>query len=231
MTTRLRSTEAPMDFEFTSRPSTNMKSAWVEAPSTPRKRMCELSLNGMNQFCVTHLHGRLEGPHDDLNPPTPAFPARPPTVFGMNPSNTPFLFHTPSLRTPHVPDWTPPPNFSAAKAFPSQQEPNDVCMADISPPKPGKTPAEVPRVVALGGMRRVFKSRLKARGSPLPVIRSREGRDEIGSGSESDEDDSHLTPLTQNTSNHYTLNIPTPPAPQSDTPYVLLGCVACHTAA
>jgi hypothetical protein len=29
--------------------------------------------------------------------------------------------------------------------------------------------------------------------------------------------------VTQNTSNHYTLNMPSAPAPQSDMPHVLLG--------
>ena len=54
--------------------------------------------------------------------------------------------------------------------------------------------------------------------------------EEVGEGSsageESEEEGGALTPITQNTSNHYTLNLPAPAPPKSDTPYVLLGCVA-----
>lgn len=40
---------------------------------------------------------------------------------------------------------------------------------------------------------------------------------------EDSDDEGRVTPLTQNTSNHYTLNMPGPAPPQSDLPYVLLG--------
>lgn len=41
---RMRSTEAPMDFQFTSRPSSNAKPVWAtssEDPSTPKKSMSQ----------------------------------------------------------------------------------------------------------------------------------------------------------------------------------------------
>jgi len=187
-----------MDFEFTSRPSAKMKAAWVEDDhSTPKKRT-----------------------HDDLNPPAPAFPAPPSPIFGLNQNNTPFLFHTPPPKTHHVPDWVPPPNFSPSKAFPILPEPNDVHMADVSPPKPSETKSgEGQRLVALGAMRRVFKSRQRARGSKLV-----QNHDAPPSASESGEDDDdEVAPMTHSMSNHYTLNMPAPAIPQSETPYVLLG--------
>lgn len=77
------------------------------------------------------------------------------------------------------------------------------------------------RPVATGGLRRVFKQRTKrlySRRRP----REHETDEGLSSGAES-EDDGAVTPVTQNTSNHYTLNIPANPAPQSDLPYILLG--------
>jgi hypothetical protein len=77
------------------------------------------------------------------------------------------------------------------------------------------------RPVATGGLRRVFKQRTKrlySRRRP----REHENDEGLSSGAES-EDDGALTPVTQNTSNHYTLNMPANPAPQSDLPYILLG--------
>jgi len=43
-----RSTEAPMDFDFTSRPSSSIKPVWAlknEEPSTPRKRAFSFRLH------------------------------------------------------------------------------------------------------------------------------------------------------------------------------------------
>jgi hypothetical protein len=211
-----------MDFEFTSRPSANMKAAWVEdANGTPRKRIVFFQY-AVFAIDTTLTRGTL-GTHDDLNSPVPAFPAPPqPTPFGLTQSNTPFLFHTPPPRTQQVPDWAPPPHFSPAKAFPILPEPNDVHMADVSPPKPSETKSgEGQRTVALGAMRRVFKSRQRARDHKL--VRN---LDAPASGSESsDNDDGDVPPMTHSTSHHYTLNMAASTIPQSETPYVLLGCV------
>ncbi|KAI0935666.1 hypothetical protein AcV5_004021 [Taiwanofungus camphoratus] len=204
-----RSTETPMDFEFTSRPS--VKPVWAAGghdPSTPRKR-----------------------PFNDVNPPTPTFPATPHTptypTFAPN-TNVPFLFQEPLPQSPHSPAWRPPPNFSPAKAFP-QPEIQDVDMSELSPPKAPQESLDVPkdgkgeRTLALGAMRRVFKSREKARQrSQLRKARGRENGEE-GSEEEDSEEEDRDAPVSQNMSNHYTLNMPGPAPPQSDLPYILLG--------
>ncbi|KAJ6626973.1 Di-sulfide bridge nucleocytoplasmic transport domain-containing protein [Mycena sp. CBHHK59/15] len=179
-----RSTDAPMDFEYTSRPNTGK--AWAsstsssEDPSTPKKR-----------------------PHADVsNPPTPLHNP----IFGQN-QNIPFIFQTPPPPTPQGYPWGPPAGFDAAKAFPPQ-ELRDVDMGEASPPKPAAAEDGSHRKIATGGMRRILKARMK---SGLALL--------------SDDEDGGVVPRTptQNTSNHYTLHMPAPAAPQSDLPYVLLG--------
>ncbi|KAJ6573926.1 Di-sulfide bridge nucleocytoplasmic transport domain-containing protein [Mycena vulgaris] len=195
-----RSTDAPMDFEYTSRPNT--KPIWASSgssqddPTTPKKRS-----------------------HADLNPPTPLHNP----TFGQN-QNIPFIFQTPTRQTSPTPyPWAPPANFSPAKAFPQPPpapELRDVDMREASPPKPetdAGTSPEGSRKVATGGMRRILKSRMKSALSMSTVPESR--RDGADPYSDS-EDEGHLTPTM---SNHYTLNMPSPPAPQSDVPYILLG--------
>ncbi|OCH88338.1 hypothetical protein OBBRIDRAFT_758305 [Obba rivulosa] len=202
-----RSTETPMDFEFTNRPSSSIKPVWasgMEDPSTPRKR----TLN-------------------DANPPTPAFPATPQTpTFGSG-ARAPFLFHQQPPQTPHPPPWSPPSNFSPQKAFPQPEIP-EIDMSELSPPKSSHSSPErdakeasLGRALALGGLRRVFRSRQKSR------VRSharsvRDGESDSGEEGDSDDEETHL-PVTQNMSNHYTLNMPSPAPPQSDLPYILLG--------
>ncbi|KAL4065783.1 Di-sulfide bridge nucleocytoplasmic transport domain-containing protein [Scleroderma yunnanense] len=202
MNAHSRSTEAPMDFQFTSRPSSGTKPVWAEAiedPSTPRKR-----------------------PFHDLTPSTPGFPGSPFTpMFGEN-RNVPFIFQSTLPQTNPSPPWAPPPSFSPHKAFPQPspaQELHDVDMSELSPPKPEDNEKENHRVVAIGGMRRVFNSRRRARAKPSPKRGDAEGVSE----DDSEDDRDHVGPLTQNTSNHYTLNIPATLSTSSDTPYVLLG--------
>jgi len=72
-------------------------------------------------------------------------------------------------------------------------------------------------------MRRVFKSRQKARGSRSLLVRNREGKYEADAGSESEDDDSNRIAPAQNTTTHYTLNMPSALGPQSDMPHILLG--------
>ncbi|KIJ21347.1 hypothetical protein PAXINDRAFT_104352 [Paxillus involutus ATCC 200175] len=201
MNSHQRSREAPMDFQFTSRPSSGTKPAWAtpnDDPNTPRKR-----------------------PFNDLNPASPAFPASPFTpMFGEN-HNVPFIFQSPPPQTSDPPPWIPPSNFSPQKAFPqpSAQELRDVDMSDLSPPKPEENEREHSRAVATGALRRVYNSRQKAR------TQSRWRNEELEHASEDDnEDDMGLArPLTHTTSHHYTLNMPSAPTPLSETPYVLLG--------
>ncbi|KAG2069838.1 hypothetical protein BDR04DRAFT_1054882 [Suillus decipiens] len=194
-----RSTEAPMDFQFTSRPSSNTTPVWANNGSNaPRKR-----------------------PFDDLQPTSPAFPQPPQApIFGEN-RNVPFIFQAPTLQTPPVHPWVPPVNFSPQKAFPVQ-ELRDVDMSELSPTKSEASEKENGRIVATGALRRVFNSRQKARTKSQHVVSL---RDDLGYGSEEeiDGDVDHVGPVTRNTSNHYTLNMPANPAPRVDTPQVLLG--------
>ncbi|KAH7907528.1 Di-sulfide bridge nucleocytoplasmic transport domain-containing protein [Hygrophoropsis aurantiaca] len=197
-----RSSEAPMDFEFTSRPSSHTKSVWATAdddPNTPRKR-----------------------PFNDINPSIPTFPAPANTpIFGEN-RNVPFIFQQPAPQTPSPYPWAPPPHFSPQKAFPNppQEEVRDVDMSELSPPKP-EEPSPV-RAVATGALRRVFNSRRKARVQNR-LTSSRQDDPGYGSEGESEDEEGNHGQLTHNTSNHYTLNLPSAPTPQSDTPYILLG--------
>lgn len=132
---------------------------------------------------------------------------------------------TPS--TPHLPHWTPPPFFSPEKAFPKtslKEELKDVDMADISPEKSEEKKLNHGRAVAPGAMRRVYNSRQKSRDTRM-IKRQVEG-DATDCSDQSDDDATEpLHPLTQNTSHHYTLNLPATPPHQSDLPYVLLGYV------
>lgn len=188
-----------MDFQFTSRPSSNTKPVWANNDlNTPRKR-----------------------PFDDLQPTSPAFPQPPQTpIFGEN-RNVPFIFQAPALQTPPVHPWVPPVNFSPQKAFPVQ-ELRDVDMSELSPPKPEASEKENGRIIATGALRRVFNSRQKARTKSQHAVSL---RDDLGYGSEEEIDDDvdHVGPVTRNTSNHYTLNMPANPVPRADTPQVLLG--------
>lgn len=202
MNARSRSTEAPMDFQFTSRASSGTKPIWAappEDPSTPRKR-----------------------PLDDLTSTTPGFPASPFTpMFGEN-RNVPFIFQSPRPQTNPTHPWEPPPSFSPHKTFPQPSpapELHDVDMSELSPPKPDSSEKENGRVVATGAMRRVFNSRRRAR------AKSHLNGEDAEDASEGDSEDErgHVGLLTQNTSNHYTLNMPSAPSSRSDTPYVLLG--------
>lgn len=145
-------------------------------------------------------------------------------MFGQN-KNIPFIFNTPPRQVSQPYPWAPPPNFSPTKAFPAavQEEPVDVDMAEVSPPKPEER-ENVPesRMVATGGMRRILQSRLR-NGTTRARSRGRENWDDDGSDSDED-NEGQMASVTQNT-NHYTLNLPSPSPPQSDMPYILLGSV------
>ncbi|KAI0043895.1 hypothetical protein FA95DRAFT_1574831 [Auriscalpium vulgare] len=191
-----------MDFQFTSRPNADLTPAWKA--DSPQKR-----------------------PHTDLTPPsTPSsFPS-----FRTTPA-APFIFHAgapPPPGTPHAHAWAPPDAFSPATIFPAPApELRDVDMGEASPLQ-----AEAERPVALGAMRRVYKARVGRR-----VRRRRREEEEDASeeseGSASEDGDaagavgrrsaSPRKARVQKTSHHYTLNMPSPSAGRTDTPYMLLG--------
>ena len=177
------------------------------------------------------LHIRL-GSHADMNPPPPLLSTPQPFTFGSN-HNVPFLLPPTPVPDTQPPSWAPPPLFSPEKAFPLQTDVKDIDMADLSPFRNGESTLEQSknendadngRPVATGGLRRVYHQRRKRQENRLLGARNRRAgdEDEVASDSESEEEGT-VTPLTQNTSNHYTLNMPAPAPAQSDLPYILLG--------
>src|SRR5262245_2995132 len=104
-----RSTEAPMDFQFTSRPSSNVKPVWAQSEAdliTPRKRIFILCP------CFHRYQCLRTRSHNDINPSPPAFPSTSHTpTFGTN-QNVPFIFQTPQPQTQYKHPWAPPPHFS-----------------------------------------------------------------------------------------------------------------------
>lgn len=192
-----------MDFQWTNR--LEIKPSWAaDNPSTPRKR-----------------------PHDELKTVTPSALGTPQTpIFGSN-QNVPFMFNTtPSTSQP--PHWAPPPFFSPEKAFPKtsfKEELKDVDMADISPQRVEERKVDPGRAIAPGAMRRVYNSRQKSRDPRIFKRPAEEGEISDPDRFDSDDDAAKLAlrPLTQTTSNHYTLNLPATSSHRSDLPYVLLG--------
>lgn len=159
-----------------------------------------------------------------MNPPRPPFPPQTPNPlnFGTN-TNVPFIFQSPVPNSQHPPPWAPP---SPTKTF-LQPEPHDVDMGEPSPVRPedtSKSSEEDPsRAVSLGGMRRVFRSRQKRAKSR---IRTTVEDDHSEEETESETENRVVRSKSagpQTLSNHYTLNMPSTPAPKSDLPYMLWG--------
>ncbi|KAJ3997886.1 Di-sulfide bridge nucleocytoplasmic transport domain-containing protein [Lentinula boryana] len=197
-----RSTEAPMDFQFTSRPNTTP--AWKSGDdlSTPRKRT-----------------------HDDMNPSSPTSSSS--FGFGAN-RNIPFIFATPSRQASEPYSWAPPPSGSPANLFPPPSltsEVRDVDMSDASPPKleeHKESQSNNDRAVATGALRRVYRARHKTPRGKRLLTRDRDS--EIDDDANvSDDELEELNAWNQNTSNHYTLNLSPSSASSSNTPYILLG--------
>jgi hypothetical protein len=154
-----------------------------------------------------------------MNPPFT--PSSVPT-FGTNPS-VPFIFQSPPPKSPHVHAWAPPANFSPDKAFP-QEDIRDVDMEEPSPPKPQETGTDGRRTMALGGVRRVFKSREKARSRALAHAVEENSEESSESDVESgDERFKPRQPHVRKLSHHYTVNMSSSAPLKTDTPYVLLG--------
>jgi hypothetical protein len=207
-----------MDFEYTSRP--NVKPVWASDTTTPRKRAFQHAPFSPRFTLNRH---RVAGPQITTSVPDDPFAPRTPR-FGAA-QNVPFIFQQPPPPREGTPAWAPPPNFSPVKAFPAP-EIQDVDMPDATPPKPPSA-ADPPedagetRAVALGGMRRIFRTRNRGR---RDVVRWK--RDEGGDENDSEDDEgeeTRLRPIKQTTSHHYTLNIPSASPPQSETPALLLG--------
>jgi len=105
-----------------------------------------------------------------------------------------------------------------------QEESKDVDMGESTPPKVDvdSDEKENERQTAPGALKRVYGQR-RRRQMPKSSWSCQTLADtDQGSDSGSDVDD-HITPITQNTANHYTLNMPVPLAVTSETPYILLG--------
>ena len=205
-----------MDFEYTSRPSSSTPPVWAangNGPTTPKKRTWHTNR------CL-NIPNILSGPLGETVTPTSPFPGTPHTPTFGRMHNVPFVMNVPAPQTPQVHAWNP-------------HEMRDIDMVDASPPQPSTRDQDEnddregsARKIATGGLVRVFKSRQKQRAKSRLATTQAQVEDEE-SEAES-EQEGIVTPITQNTSNHYTLNIPGPVAPRSDTPYVLLGYVTCN---
>jgi hypothetical protein len=142
--------------------------------------------------------------------------------FGAN-RNIPFIFATPARPSAEPYSWAPPPpNASPATTFPIPSLVEDVDMSEVSPPKAEEPKDSDERVVATGALRRVYKARHKTpRGKKLAFVRNRETDDEAEESDDENGDEHDL--MSQNASNHYTLNVSSAPTFRTDMPYILLG--------
>jgi len=97
-------------------------------------------------------------------------------------------------------------------------------MAEPSPPKPHETGVDGRRTMALGAVRRVFKSRQTARGrAPGHAVEDSDGESSAGDDGSDEEHFKARQPHVRKLSHHYTLNMPSPAPLKADTPFVLLG--------
>jgi len=105
-----------------------------------------------------------------------------------------------------------------------QEESKDVDMGESIPPKVDADSDEKDneRQIAPGALKRVYGQRRGRQISKSSWSCQKLADTDQSSDSGSDMD-AHITPITQNTANHYTLNMPVPPAVTSETPYILLG--------
>ena len=160
-------------------------------------------------------------------PPRNAVPERP-----FTPTNELHLFPIPAPHTPSSSHWQPP--------LPYAKNPDvvDIDMSEVSPniPKtqqpqdasPAKQEKES-RVIALGGIRRVFRSRYEKAASKQRDVNA-DDADEESVNSEDEELSARegrvMRPARPTTNNHYTLNlVPNAPTTKTDFPYTLSGSV------
>lgn len=153
-------------------------------------------------------------------------------MFG-SPSKSDLVPMTPQgQRNPSDP-WQPPVDITPAKVW--QPEIIDVDM-DPTPTKPTSTAVlsraipldddsvmEVDRPVSKNGMRRVFKKR-SARSKSLRKARGPACDEESDDVSE-EEEGGQLPNVTNQTSHHFTLNMPSALQQKSELPFLLLGYI------
>jgi len=227
-----RSTAVPMDFEFTHRASSNIKPVWTadDPFHVSQKRMT----HHFPPFKLTRTP-LATGNYDEANPPPSPFPPQNATPeHPFIPTSEPYLFPTPGPHTVFPPRWQPPPPHV------KNREIVDVDMNEISPniPKtqqhtqedtPSKPESES-RVVALGGIRRVFRSRYGAATSKQYNLDA-EDADEESVNSEDEEQSDREGQMVKptkstTTNNHYTLNLASnTPTAEPNIPYTLSGSV------
>lgn len=228
-----RSTAVPMDFEFTHRASSSIKPAWVSGDPlhAPQKRMTH-RLSPLKSISTLLITANYEA--ENL-PPSPFTPHSTVLERPLTPTNESHLFPAPGPRTPVPPQWQPPP--------PHVRNPEivDVDMSEVSPniPKAQQQPQEdspsklekESRVLALGGIRRVFRSRLGKAASKQYNIDADDADEESVNSEVEEEKNDHegrVMRLTQpaTTNNHYTLNLASSaPTAKPDLPYTLSGSV------
>ena len=227
-----RSREAPMDFEYTSRPTvSNVWAVKEDEANSARKRKETFATHG--RYPCAHI--MLLGTLSEMDSPATSVPLDTQPVFGRV-GNIPFLFEIPPQKPDNPQPWTPPATPCIAKAFP-QQELCDVDMAEASPPRAEppqdeKKPIreeEQDRRIATGGMRRVWKSREKAKGRSKLALVKAHVETESEESEEEREGSSKAASKTRNTqhhSNYYTLNLPSASSLATDGPYIMLGYVS-----
>ncbi|KAG5221311.1 Di-sulfide bridge nucleocytoplasmic transport domain-containing [Salix suchowensis] len=136
-----RSTEAPMDWDYTSRKSVEPVWARKDDPATPKKLSKRMSRSFNRCKLATS------------STTTPSSP-----MFGAN-RNVPLSLMRRHPRQRHPSPMGTPPNFSPTKPI-FEPEVHDVDMSEATPPQAEEKRG---RSVAAGALRRVYKSRTKAR--------------------------------------------------------------------
>lgn len=224
-----RSTAVPMDFEFTNRPSSNIKPAWA-----PQERMTH-NLSPP-RLIPNHF---FAGDYEERNPPpSPVSLQNVAPERSFTPTTEPYLFPATGPHPLSLPPWQPPPSHA------KNPDVVDVDMSEVSPniPKTHQQPREdspskpekESMVMAPGHIRRVLRSRLGKAASKQRDIDA-DGADE-GSVINEDEEQSDRegrvtghpgpTMTSTRTNNHYTLNLASSaPTAKSDLPYTLSGLV------
>lgn len=162
------------------------------------------------------------GPIDEINSPQPVLHTPQSPIFGSN-QNTPFIFQF--NQSPSTPQSYP--RTSDSMEISPQEESRDVDMGESISLISLKIDAdsdekENERQIVPGALKRVHGQRRRRHMSKSSQSCQKLADTDQGSDSGSDMDD-HITPVTQNTANHYTLNMPVSPAVTSETPYILLG--------
>ena len=194
--------------------------ASLSGQARERTQIHHVNVSPSHEQCSTSTQACL-GPIDEVNSPQPVFGTLQTPVFGSNHTqNIPFIFQSPEPpSTSQSYPWTP----DSMKMSP-KEEFKDVDMGETSPLKVDvdSDEKENGRQIALGALKRVYGRRRRRRMSKSSRSRPKLADKDEGLDSGSDMDD-RITPITQNTANHYTVNMPVPISVSSETPYVLLG--------